>query len=261
MNSDGFSLYIKKCKDQLTLANLCNNIKNFKLIVIPEQEIVRLNGMKIVQWVYEQRIGNIDWFHVLRYNCSAGNLDVVKWLCSKLSFEGGSIRNGYFIPDDCPIEILDMLENDTVLGCECVWKIVRKYCMLGNIEKLKKYWELYNLKWIAGEIFSIACKYGHLDIAQWIYRTVNIINDRGMQREPGDPVDIMRCFRDACEHGHVKIVKWLYELSISDKTVGTIHIHRNHFNLYKKCIKYKKVIKFLSDIGMLGSIITVVERK
>jgi ankyrin repeat protein len=74
------------------------------------------------------------------------------------------------------------------------------------------------------ELFMLACTYGHIKIAKWLYEIskeiesfidINIDNDKA--------------FRLCCKYGHIKIALWLYE--ISDK----IDIHAENDNAFISC--------------------------
>jgi ankyrin repeat protein len=53
------------------------------------------------------------------------------------------------------------------------------------------------------QAFRIACVYGHLKVAQWLYKIKPTIDISAWNEW---------AFRWACVHGHLKVARWLYEI-------------------------------------------------
>ncbi len=53
--------------------------------------------------------------------------------------------------------------------------------------------------------FRLACKYGHLGVAQWLFQIKPNIDIYARNNEP---------FLNACKNGHLNVAQWLYQKSI-----------------------------------------------
>lgn len=120
-----------------------------------------------------------------------------------------------------------------------------KWCVTGNINKLKEYYlnnPTIDIHHNNEEMFGLSCAYGNLNVAEWLFqlsqnKEIGLINIHAENEG---------VFYVACQNGHLEIAKWLWKLS-HDKNIGSINIHNyNEYPFTASCKRgHLEVAKWL----------------
>ena len=83
------------------------------------------------------------------------------------------------------------------------------YCKNGNLELAKDFLQTNpNMNNFIENAFQIACEYGKLNIAQWLFNLKPNILNSGLEWDE-------YAFKMACHNGHLELAQWL--LSVKPK--------------------------------------------
>ena len=124
-------------------------------------------------------------------------------------------------------------------------------CKYGKLEELKSIWcehdERLYLYHNCHELFINAIKYGHIELAKWLY-----------QRPFDNKFDVIlpinihfgleRPFRLACYSGYLNIAHWLYDLSITQNRVIDIHVWNDYCFKFAERNQHIKLLNWLNKI-------------
>jgi ankyrin repeat protein len=166
------------------------------------------------------------WFRRELKEFSKYDLDnpVLEWLMIRDNREDKEIKKIlYYNYDD-----LDYLSFNEELKIKKMDSIILYYLLNGN--KQRK--------------FNLACKNGHLKVAQWLY-TYNGIYE-------GDKINIHHYFEtpfiSACENGHLEVAQWLFSLGEKEEKIK-IHIDEDRAFTWACANGHLEVAQWLYSLG------------
>ena len=111
----------------------------------------------------------------------------------------------------------------------------------GKLPEIQSFYEQYKLH--DEEAFCWACRKGHLDVAQWLYKNKPTIDISSYNDY---------AFRYACQNGHLDVAQWLYKIKhtsdISDlNELFRIACYNGHLNVAQWLYQIKPTIDISAD--------------
>lgn len=210
--------------------------------------------LEVAKWLFKIYNVHIDVRYAIRESCSFGQIEIVKWLYYEI------IDALEEIATECPTiatsQKIDLNENDHELF---------KTACKGGLETLqwvysqRNYDEEINLE-TYGTIFERACRFGYMDIVQWIYsiepRITQYLSGLYFAAKDGyldivvwilntfppissDDYHLSCAFRGACSQGHIEIAQLLLDIAPNmDIQSGNYYVfrwacHNGHIDVAK----------------------------
>lgn len=165
--------------------------------------VCQYNRLDVAKWLYQLCQDN-KYYHKINIcarfdacfsvSCSYGHLEMAIWLYQMLTLS--NLKNGIHHTID-----IHFWKNYCFMSaCKRNHLGILKY--LYSLESKTKFdYDLFE------KLFAISCKYGNLDVAQWIY-SVCLENNKKIDIS----FNYHQYFQSSCHRNYIKLVKWLTSL-------------------------------------------------
>ena len=217
--------------------------------------LCKANDIQIIELILpliKERINRYNFEKIFLYACEHNDINIVKYLHNHIKIYKYIDYSEAFCRacKDNKLDIAKYLYNNTIIDINHRKGYVLIYACVNNYFEMVKW--LYNININDqfrhyGGIRS-ACKYGHIDIIEWILKQKSHNHIKGIFK-----INNYACFRVACINRHLKIAQLILSYFNQSECNNIIHGLNDEILYISACRGYIDIVDWLKTSFIFNS--------